>query len=104
VPGDFACGPRLHELLDRGLDMPLTLVSAPAGYGKRLLVSQWVAAQNVPCAWLSLDSAGSPIDIFVDYLLAAVETAVPDACPPTQPLAQAAQPPPLSALAGSPAK
>ena len=101
VPGDFLCRPRLHDLMNLGLELPLTLVSAPAGYGKSLLVSHWVASQSIPCAWLSLDASDSAVDLFVDYLLAAVETVVPGACPQTRRMAQAPEPPPTSVLANS---
>ncbi|MEZ5592553.1 MAG: hypothetical protein R3F53_18365 [Gammaproteobacteria bacterium] len=85
----------------QSLDTPLTLVSAPAGYGKSLLVSHWAESQGVPCAWLSLDSTDSAVDIFVDYLLAAVETVVPGACPQTWRMARAADPPTLHMLVSS---
>ena len=99
--GNFVCRPRLHERLNQGLDTPLTLISAPAGYGKSLLVSHWVESRDVPSAWLSLDESDSAVDIFVDYLLAAVETVVPDACPQTRRMARAADPPTLSVLGDS---
>ena len=101
VPGDFLCRPRLHDLMNLGLELPLTLVSAPAGYGKSLLVSHWVASQSIPCAWLSLDASDSAVDLFVRYLLAAVETVVPGACPQTGRMAQAPEPPPTSVLANA---
>ena len=101
VPGDFLCRPRLHDLMNLGLDSPLTLVSAPAGYGKSLLVSHWAASQSVPCAWLSLDASDSAVELFVDYLLAAVETVVPGACPQTRRLARAPEPPPTAVLASA---
>ncbi len=101
VPGDFLCRPRLHDLMNLGLALPLTLVSAPAGYGKSLLVSQWVASQSISCAWLSLDPCESAVDLFVDYLVAAVETVVPGACPQTRHMARAPEPPPTSVLANA---
>ena len=101
VPGDFLCRPRLHDLMNLGLELPLTLVSAPAGYGKSLLVSHWVASQSIPCAWLSLDASDSAVELFVDYLLAAVETVDPGACPQTRRLARAPEPPPTAVLARS---
>ena len=42
VVPDLVHRARLHELMDRGLHRPLTVVSAPAGYGKSMLVSQWL--------------------------------------------------------------
>lgn len=47
--------PRLIEQLDEGLQGKLTLISAPAGFGKTTLVSSWLENANLPAAWLSLD-------------------------------------------------
>ena len=41
VTGEIVCRKRLHEVMDRALELPLTVVSAPAGYGKSTLVSHW---------------------------------------------------------------
>jgi LuxR family maltose regulon positive regulatory protein len=62
--------PRLTERLDESLNRKLTLVSAPAGFGKTTLLSAWVASVSelggreqseprVPVAWLSLDGEDS---------------------------------------------
>ena len=51
--------PRLVALLNEGLAHPLTLISAPAGFGKTTLLAEWRHAgpgQELPTAWLSLDS------------------------------------------------
>ena len=89
---------RLHEALDRAKQTPLTLVSAPAGYGKSVLVSQWAASLQEPCAWLSLDAEDSDLRVFVGYLLAAVRTAIPDACPQTEELNGTPNPVPIPVL------
>jgi LuxR family transcriptional regulator, maltose regulon positive regulatory protein len=49
--------PRVAELLDRGVERPLTLVSAPAGWGKTAGLAQWIAGGTAPgpVAWLPLD-------------------------------------------------
>jgi LuxR family maltose regulon positive regulatory protein len=47
--------PRLHRLLQGGLDGRLTLVSAPAGFGKTTLLCEWLRGHDLPVAWLSLD-------------------------------------------------
>jgi LuxR family maltose regulon positive regulatory protein len=50
--------PRLLQRLDSGLECNLTLVHAPAGYGKSTLLSDWATQlqkHNIRCAWLSLD-------------------------------------------------
>jgi LuxR family maltose regulon positive regulatory protein len=51
--------PRLMERLDEGLPRKLTLISAPAGFGKTTLVSSWLEHVNLPAAWLSLDEDGN---------------------------------------------
>ncbi|MDQ3437949.1 MAG: hypothetical protein M3491_11590, partial [Actinomycetota bacterium] len=47
--------PRLIARLDESLHRKLTLICAPAGFGKTTLLSEWVAACESPAAWLSLD-------------------------------------------------
>ena len=46
--------PRLIERLERGLDRKLTLISAPAGFGKTTLVSEWLHGQERRAAWISI--------------------------------------------------
>lgn len=81
VPEGVVCRPRLHEIMDRGVHTSLTLVSAPAGYGKSLLVRHWAEELAEPIAWLSLDASDSDLRTFVTYFIAAIRTVVPDACP-----------------------
>lgn len=70
---------RLLQRLDDGLGLPLTLVSAPAGFGKSTLVSQWVhISQAVPglvdhTVWFSIDEEDDTPVRFWEYLLAALE-------------------------------
>ena len=65
--------PRLMERLDAGLQGKLTLVSAPAGYGKTTLVADWVGHARLPTAWLSLDAADNDLARFLTYLIAALQ-------------------------------
>ncbi len=80
--------PRLVERLNKGLslDRKLTLISAPAGFGKTTLVSEWIAGpRNCPpvqvcgslVAWLSLDEADNNLERFISYLIAALQTIKP---------------------------
>jgi len=55
----------------------LTLVSAPAGFGKTTLLSQWLASTRVPVAWLSLEPEDNEPTRFLTYLIAALQTLVP---------------------------
>jgi len=49
---------RLADRLEEGLNRGLVLVAAPAGYGKSVLLSEWVRGMTGPVAWLSLDAGG----------------------------------------------
>jgi LuxR family maltose regulon positive regulatory protein len=82
----------LFELLDQGINHPLTLVVASAGFGKTTLVSAWLdrlaASQpgevsSFPTAWLSLDENDSDLNIFLRYFIAALRTIFPDGCEET---------------------
>lgn len=101
VPADFLYRPRLRECLEMRGDPPVALVSAPAGYGKSLLVSDWVQSLDEPCAWLSLDSSDSNTGVFARYLITAIERVAPDACEKTRLLVQAAETQPVSVLVNS---
>src|SRR5690242_20395490 len=89
---------RLTEQLDAGHDHPLLLLSAPAGYGKTTLLTQWLRTAPYPVAWLALDEHDSALYTFVAYLVAAVQRAVPGVCTQTAQLLDPAQPVPPSAL------
>ena len=79
--------PRLLKRLDEGLQpgMRLILVSAPAGYGKTTLVSNWLREGRVDAAWLSLDEGDNDPTCFLQYLGAALQAIVPalQITPPT---------------------
>ncbi len=69
--------PRLTKRLDRALTCPLTLVTAPAGYGKTTLVSDWVRHTDIGAAWVALDERDNDPIRFWTYLVAAVERLMP---------------------------
>jgi ATP/maltotriose-dependent transcriptional regulator MalT len=69
--------PQLAARLDASLSHPLTLVAAPAGFGKTTLVSTWAQRQPTPVAWLSLDEGDNDPVRFLGYLVAALQTADP---------------------------
>jgi LuxR family transcriptional regulator, maltose regulon positive regulatory protein len=70
--------PRLIERLNEGaLHRKLTLVSAPAGFGKTTLLGEWVAGLSRPAAWLSLDEGDNDPARFLAYLVAALRTIAP---------------------------
>jgi LuxR family maltose regulon positive regulatory protein len=67
--------PRLYALLDAG--RTLTIVTAPAGYGKSTLISDWIQRSGLRYAWLSLDAGENDPSVFLSYLLAALATLLP---------------------------
>ena len=69
--------PRLLEQITLGLRGPLTLVTAPAGFGKTTLVAACVAGCGLPVGWLSLDQNDNQAERFLSYLLAALREADP---------------------------
>src|SRR5512139_1466096 len=103
---DLVLRPRLVEWLNRDLDHPLTLVCAPAGFGKTTLVCSWLEGMengkdrtpSLPSAWLSLDENDSDLNLFLRYLIAAIHTVFEDACAETLALLLARQSPPQSVL------
>jgi len=75
--------PRLFAKLDSGLEAKLTLVSAPAGYGKTTLVADWLnnsaAANDFQFCWVSLDENDNDLARFLAYTAAALNTIEADA-------------------------
>ena len=90
--------PRLVERLNEGLHRKLTLISAPAGFGKTTLVSEWVVESVRPTAWLSLDEAESDPTRFLTYLVAALRTIEPTMGTGVLDSLQSPQPPPTASL------
>ena len=68
--------PQLIEWLNQGLQLghKLTLISAPAGFGKTTLASEWLAGCERPSAWLSLDEGDNDPTRFLAYFIAALQT------------------------------
>ncbi|MBI9045608.1 MAG: hypothetical protein JEZ06_14055 [Anaerolineaceae bacterium] len=69
--------PRLHTEIQSGIHRKLTLISAPAGYGKSTLLSQWAHQQNAACAWLSLNAYDNHPRQFYAYFIAAFSKIIP---------------------------
>jgi LuxR family maltose regulon positive regulatory protein len=90
--------PRLVERLNAGLHRKLTLVAAPAGFGKTTLISAWVALCDRQVAWLSLDDGDSDPTRFLAYLVAALRTIAPTVGEGLLAVLQFPQPPPSQAM------
>src|SRR5258708_29154788 len=92
--------PRLSDRLNRGAESKLTLVSAPAGFGKTTLLADWLAAVAVDgraVTWLSVDHSDDHPASFWAYLIAALQPADPHIGALAISLLQSPQPPPLEA-------
>src|SRR5512138_1560913 len=60
---------RLLERIDAGMQRVLTLVVAPAGFGKTTLIADWARTVSTPVAWLSLDQADHTPERFLSYFI-----------------------------------
>jgi LuxR family maltose regulon positive regulatory protein len=89
---------RLIERLSEGLHRKLTLIAAPAGFGKTTLVSAWVSGCDRQVAWLSLDEADSDPSRFLTYLVAALRTIAPSIGEGVLGVLQSPQPPPTETI------
>ena len=96
--------PRLSQRLDRGTTSKLMLISAPAGFGKTTLLTEWLAAGPAApaddrlAAWLSLDRADNDPASFWTYVIAALQTVAPGVGESALTLLQAPQPPPIETV------
>jgi LuxR family transcriptional regulator, maltose regulon positive regulatory protein len=84
--------------LNEGLHRKLTLIAAPAGFGKTTLASAWLAACERPAAWLSLDEGDSDPTRFLTHLVAALQTHAPAIGAGVVAALQSSQPPPAEAI------
>jgi len=99
IPAGTVRRPRLLSRMREGARGRLTLLSAPAGFGKTTLASAWIADAGVPAAWLSLDEADGDAAGFVAYLVAALREAVGGVGEAAMAALQAPRPPPLQVVA-----
>jgi len=74
IRSELVSRPRLIERLDAGRHRKLTLISAPAGFGKTTLLSEWTTRLTDRAAWLSLDKEDNDKVRFWTYVVAALQT------------------------------
>jgi LuxR family maltose regulon positive regulatory protein len=97
--GDLVARPRLHALLDEGACLPLTIVSAPPGFGKTTLVVDWVhSLDELDVAWLSLDETDNQPAVFWRYVLAALQRIRPELGETAQAMLAAPTPPAIETI------
>jgi LuxR family maltose regulon positive regulatory protein len=88
----------LIDRLNAGHHSKVILVSAPAGFGKTTLVSDWLASQSRPAAWLSLDASDSAPTRFLTYVVGALRTIADDFASAVLAMLQSPQPLPTEAV------
>jgi LuxR family maltose regulon positive regulatory protein len=89
---------RLIKCLNYSLNSALTLISAPAGFGKTTLVGDWISNNNKPVAWLSLDEGDNDSIRFLTYLIAAFQTVKKNLGDGAMGLLQSPQPAPAESV------
>ncbi|MEZ4681512.1 MAG: hypothetical protein R2932_45595 [Caldilineaceae bacterium] len=90
--------PAVTAKLKASAASPLTLIAAPAGFGKTTLVSEWISQTEQPVAWLSLDEEDNDPGRFLLYLVTALRSVYPSIGEITLASLQAPQLPPITAL------
>ena len=91
--------PRLEAALDRAAGSKLTLISAPAGFGKTTLLAEWLAtAPSRRVAWVSLDQGDNDPALFWAYVIAALQSRQPGVGEQALALLRSLQVPPIATI------
>ncbi len=101
VAEDYILRLRLYDLLERGRKRKLTLISAPAGYGKSTLVASWLETSGFPHVWYSLDRSDVDVQQFLTYLVAGIQQWFPESCAQSAIVLQSANLPPIPYIAAN---
>ena len=99
IRSDILDRPKLLAHLEQNIGRTLTLIAAPAGYGKSTLAAQWLESISLPGVWISLDEGDNDIRSFLSYIVAAVRRIESKACVRLHNLLDAAHMPPPKILA-----
>jgi len=95
---DLVLRQRLVDQLNVGVQQKLTLISAPAGFGKTTLVSEWTTICGQQVAWLSLDEGDNDPTRFLAYVVAALQALAPKIGASALAALQSSQPPPIESI------
>jgi len=90
--------PQLVARLDTVTQRRLTLITAPAGFGKTTALSEWIAQSAHPVAWVSLDDDDNDAHHFWTYVVVALQRLRSGFCEATLNLLQAPQSPPITSI------
>ena len=98
IAGHIIPRAQLIEELEKGAVKPVTLIAAPAGYGKSILASQWLELSKFPGAWISLDENDNDLRLFLEYVFEAVHGLFPQRKLSSKIILNAAELPPVSVI------
>jgi len=90
--------PRLLEKLDGVKERKCALISAPAGFGKTTLLSDWINQAKMPAAWVSLDAGDNDIVHFLIYMTASLQQIKKDVGRVVLTMLETPQPPPVETV------
>ncbi|MDY6791169.1 MAG: helix-turn-helix transcriptional regulator [Thermodesulfobacteriota bacterium] len=88
----------LIDRLNKGINHKLTLISAPAGFGKTTLLSEWISQSEIPVAWISLDKGDNDPVHFIHYLIATLQTIESNIGKPVLSLLKSPRQPPIKSM------
>jgi len=77
IPNKYVHRPRLTERIQQGVRGPLTLLAAPAGFGKTHLLLEWIKETSLPVTWLTIDAQDNDVQRFFNYFIGALQTLAP---------------------------
>jgi LuxR family maltose regulon positive regulatory protein len=89
---------RLDKLMDEGFARKLTLISAPAGFGKTTLLVDWVHQHKIPVAWFSVDKGDNDPLHFLTYVILGLQSLETDTGRAALTMLQSPQPPPIESI------
>jgi len=89
---------RLAKRLDEGFERKITLLSAPAGFGKTTLIVDWIHKHKIPVAWFSVDKGDNDPVHFLIYIIAGIQTLEANAGKAALTMLQSPQPPPIESI------
>jgi LuxR family maltose regulon positive regulatory protein len=98
LPADYISKYKLIEFLNIGMERPLTLVSAGAGFGKSTFISSWLKQLKYKHGWVSIDENDNDLQLFLKYFIAAIQQSLPGFGAQTQTLLSTPNLPPAEIL------
>ena len=90
--------PRLDKRMDEGFKRKLTLVSAPAGFGKTTLLVDWIHKNKIPAAWFSVDKRDNELLHFLTYVILGIQSLEAGTGEAAMTMLQSPQPPPIEPI------